>query len=93
MAIGPVFLSAVVSYSLAYDAKNVMDNDNLTYALEALIQISIALVGTVRKPSTEAVVLAKAWGIIPEKPKRLSKPQLRKGSRLCSTLYCEDDLE
>ena len=32
---GPVFVSAVVSYSLAYDATDVMDNDNLAPALEA----------------------------------------------------------
>ena len=49
VAIEPVFVSAVVSYSLAYDAADVMDNDNLATALEAQIQISIALIGTVRK--------------------------------------------
>ena len=32
---GPVFISTVVSYSLAYDAADVMDNDNLAIALEA----------------------------------------------------------
>ena len=41
MARGPVFVSAVVLYSLAYDAADVMDNDNLATALEAQIQISI----------------------------------------------------
>ena len=47
---GQVFVSAVVSYSLAYDAADVMDNDNLVTALLAQIQISIVLICTVRKP-------------------------------------------
>ena len=33
MARGPVFVSTVVSYSLAYDTADVMDNDNLATAL------------------------------------------------------------
>ena len=37
---GPVFVSTVDSYSLAYDATDVMDNDNVT--LEAQIEISVA---------------------------------------------------
>ena len=37
VAIGPVFVSAVVSYSLVHDAANVMDNDNHATALEAQI--------------------------------------------------------
>ena len=49
----PVFVSAVVSYSLAYDAADVFDNDGLASAMEAQIQISIALIGTVRKPSID----------------------------------------
>ena len=51
MARGPVYVSTIVSYSLAYDAADVMDNDNLVTALSAQIQISIALIGMVRKPS------------------------------------------
>ena len=50
---GPVFASAVVSYSLAYDTADVMDNDNLATALEAQIQINVALIGMVRKPSID----------------------------------------
>ena len=50
VARGPVFVSAVVLYSLAYNAADVMDNDNLATALEAQIQISIVLIGTVREP-------------------------------------------
>ena len=67
---GPVFVSAVVSYSLAYDATDVMDNDNLATALEAQIQISIVLIGMVRKPSIDLIVLAKRWGITPEKAQK-----------------------
>ena len=47
----PVYVSAVVSYSLAYDAADVMDNDNHANALLIQIQISIKVTGTVRKPS------------------------------------------
>ena len=56
MARGPVFVSAVVLYSLAYYAADVMDNDNLAAALESQIQISIVLIGMVRKPSIEPIV-------------------------------------
>ena len=37
MARGPVFVSAVVSYSLAYNVADILDNDNLASALEAQI--------------------------------------------------------
>ena len=50
MARGPLFVSAVVSYSLAYDATDIMDNDNLVTALENQIQTSMVLIGMVRKP-------------------------------------------
>ena len=64
---GPVFVSAMVSYSLVYDATDVLDNDNLATALETQIQISIALIETVRKLSIDHIVLTKRWGITPEK--------------------------
>ena len=60
---GPVYVNTVVSYSLAYDAADVMDNDNLATALSAQIQMSIVLRVTVRKP----IVLAKRWGMTHEK--------------------------
>ena len=87
---GPVFVSTVISYSLAYDAADVMDNDNLVMSLSAQIQISIALIGIVRKPSVEPIILAKQWGIAPEKSQL---PQLREGLRPCSTHHCQDDSE
>ena len=59
MARGPVFVSAVVSYSLASDASDVMDNDNLVTALVSQIQISIAPIGMVRKPSIDPLVLTQ----------------------------------
>ena len=68
---GPVFVSGVVLYSLDYDAPDVMDNDNLTFSLEAQIQISIALIGTVKKTSIDTIVLAKRWGITPEKAQKI----------------------
>ena len=67
---GPVFVSAVVSYSLAYTATDVMDNDNPLIALESQNQISIALIVIVRKPSIEPIVLAKRWGITTEKAQK-----------------------
>ena len=70
MARGPAFISTVVLYSLAYDATDVMDHDNLVTALEAQIHISIMLIRTVRKLSIDPIVLAKRWGIIPEKAQK-----------------------
>ena len=67
---GPVFASAVVSYSLAYDAADFVDNDNLATELEAQIQNSIALIGTIRKPSIDLIVFAKRWGFIPVKAQK-----------------------
>ena len=58
MTRGPVYVGIVISYSLAYDA-DVMDNINFVTALSAQTQISIAVIGTVRKPSAELIVLAK----------------------------------
>ena len=48
--------STVFSYSMAYDATYVLDNNNLATALEAHIQISIVLIGKVRKPSIDPIV-------------------------------------
>ena len=64
---GSVLVGVVVSYSLAYDAADLMDNDNLVTAMSAQIQISITLFGTVRNPSIDPVILAERWGIAPEK--------------------------
>ena len=69
---GPVFVSAVVSYSLAYNAAVAMDNDNLATALEAQIQISMVLIGMVRKPSIDPIVLVKDRALLQRKPRRLS---------------------
>ena len=44
----PVHVSTVISYSLAYDAIDVMDNDNLATALSAQIQFSRVLIGTIK---------------------------------------------
>ena len=92
---GTVFVNAVVSYWLAHDATNVLDNDNLAIALESQIQISIALVGMVRKPSIEPIVLAKQWSTTPEKAQKTiqATTQCRDGIEPCSTLCCQDDSE
>ena len=49
----PIYVSAVVSYSLSYDANDIMDKDNLVIALSAQTQIIIPMIDMVRKPSTE----------------------------------------
>ena len=78
MARGPVCVSVVVSYSLAYIAADVMDNNNFVTEISAQIQIIIGLRGTVRKPSVEPIVLAKRWGIIPEKAQKAIQPQCKR---------------
>ena len=60
VARGPVFISAVISYSLTYDAVDVTDDDNLATALSAQFQINIMLVSMVQKPLVPTV-LAKQW--------------------------------
>ena len=62
---GPVLVSTVDLYSLAYDANDVMDNGNCTQ-----IWISLALIGTVIKPSIDLTVLAERWGITSEKDQK-----------------------
>ena len=54
----------------AYNAADVMDSNNLAFVLSAKIQISIVLIGTMRKLSTEPIVLAERWGITPEKAQK-----------------------
>ena len=58
MARGPVYVRTVISYSLAYDVTDVMDNDSLATVLTAQIQTNIAMIEKVRKPSVEPIVLA-----------------------------------
>ena len=76
---GPVFVSAVVSDSLAYDAAGGMDNDNLATALEAQIQMSIALIGMVRKPSIHSII--KEVGITPENAQKPIQATTKRGTR------------
>ena len=78
---GQVNFSAVVSYSLTCDATDVLDNDNLATALSAQIQISIALIGMVKKPSVQPSVLAKRWGIRPEKAQKIIQVTMHRGIR------------
>ena len=56
---GLVYVSVVISYSLAYGAADVINNDNHVTALSALIQISITPIGKVRKQPVEPIVIAK----------------------------------
>ena len=70
-----------------------MDNNNLVTALSAQIQISVALVGMVRKPWAEPIVLAKRWVITPEKAQKTYKSQCREKFEQCYTLHCQNDSE
>ena len=73
-----MYVSTVILYSLAYDDADVMDNIDLTTTLSAQIQISIALIGMVRKPSVDPIVLAKRWGIAPEKAQKTIQVTMQK---------------
>ena len=55
---GQVYVSTVVSYLLAYNAVDVMENYKPLTALSAQVQISISLIGTVRKPFNRAYSLS-----------------------------------
>ena len=52
----------------------------------------LSLIGTVRNPSIEPIVLAKRWGITPEKLIRLFMQWHKEGWGLCSTLHCHPSL-
>ena len=54
-----VFVTAVFLYLLVYNVIGVIEDDNLVTALSAQIQVSIALIGMVRKPSVDPIVLGK----------------------------------
>ena len=56
-----MFVSADISYSLAYEAIDATDDDNLMTALSAQIQISIVLIGMVRKLIVKLMILPKQW--------------------------------
>ena len=58
-----------------------MDNDILMNALSAQIEISIALIGMVRKPFVEPIVLAERWGITQEKVQKTVKAKSQRGIR------------
>ena len=64
---------------MAYDAADITDNDNLATALSAQIQISTGLIGTVRNLSVEPLVLAKRWGITPEKALKTIQATTQRG--------------
>ena len=70
MTRGPIYVSAVITYSQAYDATNVINDNNVATALSAQTQIIIALIGMFKKPSVQPIVLAKRWGITPEKTQK-----------------------
>ena len=56
---GQLYVITVISYLLAYDATDVMDDDNIVNELSTQIEISIVLICMVRQQSVEPIVLAK----------------------------------
>ena len=66
---------------------------NLATALSAQIQISIVLIGMVRKPSLEPIILAKRWDIIPEKAWKTIQAATQRVLGLCPILHCQNDSE
>ena len=46
-------------YSLTYDTVDVRNNDNLVTALSFMIQMSIAVIHTVRKPSVQPIIYVR----------------------------------
>ena len=76
---GPVYVSAVILYSLAYNATDVIDNNYLATTFSAQVQISIVLIGTVRKPAIESIVLAKRWGMTNEKAQKPIQVTMQRG--------------
>ena len=78
---GPVFVSAVIMHSLAYDAADVRDDDNLATMLSAQIKVRIVLIGMVRKPSERPIVLANQWDITPEKAQKTIQATNHRGIR------------
>ena len=56
-----------------------MDNVNLAIELSVQIQISIALIDTVRKMAKYPIVLAKRWVITPEKAQKTIKATMQRG--------------
>ena len=81
VARGPVWVSTAILYLLAYDATDVMDNNNLATALLAQIHISFTLI-TVRKLSVESVVFAMRWGITPEKAQKTKQATTQRRMRI-----------
>ena len=87
---GPVYISAIVSHSLAYDKADVMDSDNQAIALSDKIQINIPLIGTVRKQSVEPIVFAKRWGTTPDKAEEtIQVLQLKYSTDLTDGFACQ----
>ena len=63
-----LFISYVTSY--AYDAANIMDNNNYDTVLEHFVITSslwVAQVNTVKVTWLDNLVIAKKWGILPKK--------------------------
>ena len=65
---GQLFINSVISY--AFDAADVMDDDNYATLLDSYVTTSslqVAKVCTKKVPGLDHLVCAKRWGISPKK--------------------------
>ena len=90
---GATPVSVVISYSLVYDAIDVMCVNNLATKLSAQIQVGIKLIDMVRKPSVVPIVLAKQGALPLRKLRKLNKPQPREELGLFSILHYSNGSE
>ena len=83
---GICICQCIILYSLPYDANDVMNDDNHVTELSAQILVNVMLIGMIRKPSVEPIVMAKQWGIISEKAQKT----VQVSQRLCFILHYLD---
>ena len=65
-----------------------LNDDNFVTALSGQIQVSVALIGTVKKPPIEPTVLTKWWGITLQKTQKSIQVTMKEELGLCSILLC-----
>ena len=82
----PVYVSAVISYFLAYDAANVLNNYNLA-TTSSKIHICITWIGTARQLLIEFTFLAEKWGITCERAQKTIQDPLQRGFCILLNLF------
>ena len=72
----PLILQIMIFMQLHYQP-----NDILVLSLSVLIQLSIELIRTIRKPSVQPTVLAERWGITPENAQNTTQATMQRRIR------------